>query len=85
MPPAAPTILGAILRAEKKGSDEVVRTGDQVEARVFEPNVRVKVNLSVRGLHRNDFIMAAKTDALVADSGRITRDENPEDRVPRVQ
>jgi ribosomal protein S1 len=65
--------------------DEVVRTGDQVEARVFEPNLRVKVNLSIRGLHRNDFIMAAKTDALVADSGRVTRDENPEDRVPRVR
>jgi 4a-hydroxytetrahydrobiopterin dehydratase len=29
----------------------------------------------IRGLHRNDFIMAAKTDALAAQSGHITRDE----------
>jgi 4a-hydroxytetrahydrobiopterin dehydratase len=29
----------------------------------------------IRGLHRNDFIMAAKTDALTAESGHITRDE----------
>ncbi|HEU4367142.1 MAG TPA: 4a-hydroxytetrahydrobiopterin dehydratase [Methylomirabilota bacterium] len=29
----------------------------------------------IRGLHRNDFIMAAKTDALAAESGHITRDE----------
>ena len=28
----------------------------------------------IRGLHRNDFIMAAKTDALAADSGDVTRD-----------
>jgi 4a-hydroxytetrahydrobiopterin dehydratase len=28
----------------------------------------------IRGLHRNDFIMAAKTDALAAESGHITRD-----------
>ena len=27
----------------------------------------------IRGLHRNDFIMAAKTDALGAESGHITR------------
>ena len=27
----------------------------------------------IRGLHRNDFIMAAKTDALAAESGHITR------------
>ncbi len=26
----------------------------------------------IRGLHRNDFIMAAKTDALAAESGRDT-------------
>jgi 4a-hydroxytetrahydrobiopterin dehydratase len=29
----------------------------------------------IRGLHRNDFIMAAKTDGLAAQSGHITRDE----------
>jgi pterin-4a-carbinolamine dehydratase len=29
----------------------------------------------IRGLHRNDFIMAAKTDALAAEGGHITRDE----------
>src|SRR3989338_10098870 len=29
----------------------------------------------IRGLHRNDFIMAAKTEALAAESGHITRDE----------
>jgi len=29
----------------------------------------------IRGLHRNDFIMAAKTDALAAESGYISRDE----------
>jgi 4a-hydroxytetrahydrobiopterin dehydratase len=28
----------------------------------------------IRGLHRNDFIMAAKTDALAAESGHMTRD-----------
>ena len=28
---------------------------------------------TIRGLHRNDFIMAAKTDALVAESGHVTR------------
>ena len=27
----------------------------------------------IRGLHRNDFIMAAKTDALAATSGHVTR------------
>jgi len=27
----------------------------------------------IRGLHRNDFIMAAKTDALAAESGHVTR------------
>ena len=30
----------------------------------------------IRGLHRNDFIMAAKTDALAAGSGDITPDTN---------
>jgi 4a-hydroxytetrahydrobiopterin dehydratase len=30
----------------------------------------------IRGLHRNDFIMATKTDALIADSGHRTRDAN---------
>jgi len=30
----------------------------------------------IRGLHRNDFIMAAKTDGLAAESGHITRDTN---------
>jgi 4a-hydroxytetrahydrobiopterin dehydratase len=29
----------------------------------------------IRGLHRNDFIMAAKTDALATESGHIPRDE----------
>lgn len=29
----------------------------------------------IGGLHRNDFIMAAKTEALAAESGHITRDE----------
>jgi 4a-hydroxytetrahydrobiopterin dehydratase len=27
----------------------------------------------IRALHRNDFIMAAKTDALAAESGRVTQ------------
>ena len=27
----------------------------------------------IRGLHRNDFIMAAKTDAVAAESGHVTR------------
>jgi len=30
----------------------------------------------IRGLQWNDFIMAAKTDALIADSGHRTRDAN---------
>lgn len=34
----------------------------------------------IRGLHRNDFIMAAKTDALVAESGHVTRAETREGR-----
>ena len=29
----------------------------------------------IRGLHRNDFIMGAKTDALAAESGHVSRDE----------
>jgi 4a-hydroxytetrahydrobiopterin dehydratase len=29
----------------------------------------------IRGLHRNDFIMAAKTDALAAESGYVSPDE----------
>ena len=29
----------------------------------------------IRGLHRNDFVMAAKTDALAAESGHVSRDE----------
>jgi 4a-hydroxytetrahydrobiopterin dehydratase len=32
----------------------------------------------IRGLHRNDFIMAAKTDALVAESGHVSHDETRE-------
>ncbi len=32
----------------------------------------------IRGLHRNDFIMAAKTDALAAESGHVTRGGAPE-------
>jgi 4a-hydroxytetrahydrobiopterin dehydratase len=31
----------------------------------------------IRGLHRNDFIMAAKTDALAAASGRVGRNHTP--------
>ena len=31
----------------------------------------------IRGLHRNDFIMAAKTDALAAQSGHITPGRTP--------
>jgi 4a-hydroxytetrahydrobiopterin dehydratase len=30
-----------------------------------------------RGLHRNDFIMAAKTDALAAAGGHVARVEAP--------
>jgi 4a-hydroxytetrahydrobiopterin dehydratase len=30
---------------------------------------------TIRGLHRNDFIMAAKTDALAAGSGHVSPDE----------
>ena len=36
----------------------------------------------IRGLHRNDFIMAAKTDALVAESGHVTRSEIREGCAP---
>jgi len=36
----------------------------------------------IRGLHRNDFIMAAKTDALFAQSGHVTRSEVREERTP---
>ncbi len=36
----------------------------------------------IRGLHRNDFIMAAKTDALAAESGHVTRDEAREKGAP---
>jgi len=36
----------------------------------------------IRGLHRNDFIMAAKTDALAAESGHGTRAEIWEGRAP---
>ena len=32
----------------------------------------------IRGLHRNDFIMAAKTDALAAESGHVSHDETRE-------
>ena len=32
----------------------------------------------IRGLHRNDFIMAAKTDALAAEHGHVTRGETGE-------
>jgi 4a-hydroxytetrahydrobiopterin dehydratase len=32
----------------------------------------------IRGLHRNEFIMAAKTDALAAESGHVSRDETRE-------
>ncbi len=36
----------------------------------------------IRGLHRNDFVMAAKTDALVAERGHVTRDEIRDGRAP---
>ncbi len=36
----------------------------------------------IRGLHRNDFIMAAKTDALFAQRGHATRAEIKEERAP---
>ncbi len=36
----------------------------------------------IRGLHRNDFIMAAKSDALVAEGGHVTRAEIQEGRAP---
>jgi len=36
----------------------------------------------IRGLHRNDFIRAAKTDALFAQSGHVTRTEGREERTP---
>jgi len=36
----------------------------------------------IRGLHRNDFIMAAKTDALFTPSGHVTRAEMGEQRTP---
>ena len=36
----------------------------------------------IRGLHRNDFIMAAKTDALVAESGPVTRAESRQGLAP---
>jgi 4a-hydroxytetrahydrobiopterin dehydratase len=32
----------------------------------------------IRGLHRNDFIMAAKTDALAAEPGYVRRGESRE-------
>src|SRR6266568_7909336 len=36
----------------------------------------------IKGLHKNDFIMAAKTDALAAESGHGTRAEIWEGRAP---
>src|SRR3989475_4286435 len=36
----------------------------------------------IRGRHGHDFIMAAKTDALAAESGHATRAEIPEGRAP---
>jgi len=36
----------------------------------------------IRGLHRNDFIMAAKTDALFTQSGHVMRAEIREQRTP---
>jgi hypothetical protein len=40
------------------------------------------VDHKIRGLHRNDFIMAAKTDALAAESSHGTRDEIREKGAP---
>src|SRR5262245_61609065 len=37
---------------------------------------------SIGGLHRNDFIMAAKTDALFTQGGDATRAEIREERTP---
>ena len=39
-------------------------------------------NHKIRGLHRNDFIMAAKSDALVAEGGQVTRAKIQEGRAP---
>ncbi len=36
----------------------------------------------IRGLHRNDLVMAAKTDALVAERGHVRRDEIRDGRAP---
>ena len=36
----------------------------------------------IHGLRRNDFIMAAKTDALAVESRRVTRDEAREKGAP---
>jgi 4a-hydroxytetrahydrobiopterin dehydratase len=36
----------------------------------------------IRGLHRNDFIMAAKTDALAAEIGSVTHGEVAENDEP---
>jgi 4a-hydroxytetrahydrobiopterin dehydratase len=36
----------------------------------------------IRGLHRNDFVMAAKTDALVAESEHVVRGEIREGHAP---
>ena len=60
------------------------RVGALAEAEGHHPSLltewgRVTVTWwthKIRGLHRNDFIMAAKTDALAAESGHITRDTN---------
>ena len=36
----------------------------------------------IHGLHRNDFIMAAKTDALFAQSGHVTNTDIRHERTP---
>jgi len=43
---------------------------------------RLHRHAKIRGLHRNDFIMAAKTDALGAESEHVTRGEIREGRAP---
>ncbi len=58
------------------------RIGDLAEAEGHHPSLLTewgKVTVSwwthkIRGLHRNDFIMAAKTDALASESGLLRVD-----------
>jgi pterin-4a-carbinolamine dehydratase len=53
----------------------VLRARAEAEVHQFRPAHRVGtchgdlMDHKIRGLHRNDFIMAAKTDGLAAESG----------------